>query len=40
MSSKQEIKDLFIAELKKTPSYKMILNIKNNIINEINIANN
>ncbi len=39
MSSKQEIKDLFIAELKNTPEYQMILNIKQYIINEINRPN-
>jgi len=35
MSSKQEIKDLFIAELMNTPQYQIVLNIKQVIINEI-----
>ena len=36
MSSKEEIKSLFIAELKNTPQYTEVLNIKQKIIDEIN----
>jgi len=39
MSFKQEIKDLFIAELLNTPQYQIILNIKQLIIDEINRPN-
>jgi hypothetical protein len=35
MSSKQEIKDLFILELKNTPEYQIVLQIKAFILNEI-----
>ena len=35
MTSKQEIKDLFVAELKNTPQYQIILDIKQLILNEI-----
>ena len=35
MSSKQEIKDLFITELMNTPLYNEVLNMKEKIINEI-----
>ena len=35
MSSKQEIKDLFVAELKNTPQYQIVLTIKQIILNEI-----
>jgi hypothetical protein len=35
MSSKQEIKDAFILELKNTPQYQIVLNIKQVILNEI-----
>ena len=35
MSSKTEIKDLFVAELKNTPEYAIVLTIKQIIINEI-----
>ncbi len=35
MSSKQDIKDLFITELKNTPEYLIVLAIKQRIINEI-----
>jgi hypothetical protein len=39
MSSKQEIKDLFIAELVNTPEYQLILSIKQFILNEISAPN-
>ena len=39
MSSKQEIKDLFVAELKNTPQYQTILTIKQIILNEIATPN-
>ncbi len=39
MSSKQEIKDLFVAELMNTPEYTDIMNIKALIINEIATPN-
>lgn len=35
MSSKQEIKDAFTAELKNTPEYQIVLQIKAFILNEI-----
>lgn len=35
MASKQEIKDLFTAELMNTPQYQIVLNIKQVILNEI-----
>jgi L-fucose mutarotase/ribose pyranase (RbsD/FucU family) len=35
MSSKQEIKNLFIAEIKNTPEYQIVLQIKALILNEI-----
>jgi hypothetical protein len=35
MSSKLEIKDLFILELKNTPEYQIVLQIKALILNEI-----
>jgi hypothetical protein len=35
MSSKQEIKDLFILELKNTPEYQIVLQMKAFILNEI-----
>jgi hypothetical protein len=35
MSSKQEIKDLFIVELMNTPQYQIVLDIKQVILNEI-----
>jgi len=39
MSSKQEIKDLFILELKNTPEYQIVLKIKEFILNEIATPN-
>jgi len=39
MSSKQEIKDLFVAELKNTPQYQTVLTIKQIILNEIATPN-
>ena len=39
MTSKQEIKDLFVAELKNTPQYQIVLTIKQIILNEIAIPN-
>jgi hypothetical protein len=33
--SKQEIKDLFIAEIKNTPEYQIVLQLKAFILNEI-----
>lgn len=39
MASKQEIKDLFVIELKNTPQYQIVLNIKQIIINEILVPN-
>jgi hypothetical protein len=33
--SRQEIKDLFVAELKNTPQYQIVLIIKQIILNEI-----
>jgi hypothetical protein len=35
MASKQEIKDLFVAELKNTPQYQIVLTLKQIILNEI-----
>jgi hypothetical protein len=35
MTSKEEIKNAFIAELKNTPQYQIILTIKDLIMNEI-----
>ena len=39
MSSKQEIKDLFVAELKNTPQYQIVLTLKQIILNEIATPN-
>lgn len=39
MSSKQQIKDLFTEELKNTPQYQILLNIKQLILNEIATPN-
>lgn len=39
MSSKEEIKQLFITELKATQEYQIILDIKQKIINEITTPN-
>ena len=39
MTSKQEIKDLFVAELKNTPQYQTVLTIKQIILNEIATPN-
>jgi len=39
MSSKQEIKDLFVAELLNTPQYQLVLAIKQVILNEIATPN-
>ncbi len=39
MASKEEIKLLFIAELKNTPQYQIILNIKQLILDEISRPN-
>ncbi len=39
MSSKQEIKDLFIAEIKNTPEYQIVLHMKELILNEIATPN-
>jgi hypothetical protein len=33
--SRQEIKDLFVAELKNTPQYQIVLTLKQIILNEI-----
>ena len=35
MSSKQEIRDAFTAEILNTPEYQTVLNIKQTILNEI-----
>jgi hypothetical protein len=35
MSSKQEIKDAFTAELKNTPQYQIVLDIKKAILDDI-----
>ena len=39
MTSKQEIKDLFVTELKNTPHYQIVLTIKQIILNEIATPN-
>lgn len=39
MSSKQEIKDLFVAELLNTPEYQIVLAVKAKILNEIATPN-
>ena len=39
MSSKQEIKDLFVAELKNTPQYQIVLILRQIILNEIATPN-
>jgi hypothetical protein len=39
MSSKNEIKNAFEAELKNTPQYQIVLNIKNLIMQEIATPN-
>lgn len=39
MSSKDEIKNAFTAELKTTPEYQIILNIKERILNDIATPN-
>lgn len=39
MSSKQEIKDLFVAELLNTPEYQIVLAIKQYILDEIAAPN-
>jgi len=39
MSSKQQIKDLFIEELKNTTQYQIVLTIKQIILNEIATPN-
>ena len=39
MASKQEIKDLFVAELKNTPQYQIVLTLKQIILNEIATPN-
>jgi hypothetical protein len=39
MSSKEEIKTAFVAELKATPEYQIILNIKQRILNDIATPN-
>ena len=39
MSSKNLIKDLFIAEIKNTPEYQIVLQIKQFILNEIATPN-
>lgn len=39
MPKKQQIKDLFIAELINTPQYQIVLDIKQAILNEIAIPN-
>ncbi len=39
MSSKEEIKNLFIAEIKNTPEYQIVLQIKAFILNEIAAPN-
>ena len=38
-NSKNLIKDLFIAEIKNTPEYQIVLNIKEFILNEIATPN-
>jgi hypothetical protein len=39
MSTKEEIKDLFIAEIKNTPEYQIVLQMKAFILNEIATPN-
>lgn len=39
MASKEEIKTAFTAELKNTPEYQIILNIKQRILNDIATPN-
>jgi hypothetical protein len=39
MSYKQDIKDLFIAEIKNTPEYQIVLQMKAFILNEIETPN-
>ncbi len=39
MSSKQQIKDLFVAELKNTPQYQTVLILRQIILNEIATPN-
>lgn len=39
MSSKEEIKTAFVAELQNTPGYQIILNIKQRILNDIATPN-
>ena len=39
MSSKDEIKTAFTAELKTTPEYQIVLNIKDRILNDIATPN-
>ena len=39
MSSKQEIKDLFIAEIKNTSEYQIVLKLKQFILDEIAAPN-
>jgi hypothetical protein len=39
MSSKQEIMDLFVAELKNTTQYQIVLTLKQIILNEIATPN-
>ena len=39
MTSKEEIKTAFTAELKNTPEYQIILNIKQRILNDIATPN-
>lgn len=39
MTSKQEVRDLFVAELKNTPQYQIVLTIKQIILNEIATPN-
>ncbi len=39
MSSKEEIKNLFIAEIKNTPEYQIVLQLKAFILNEIATPN-
>ena len=39
MTSKQEIRDLFVAELLNTPQYQIVLNLRQIILNEIATPN-
>jgi hypothetical protein len=39
MTSKQEIKDLFVAELLNTPQYQIVLTLRQIILNEISVPN-